>query len=139
MTFDDLTDEQKARVKACKTADELIALAKEEGVELSEEQLNSISGGDSWWCPTATSCPNYEVMRYAAALSAHGRMCSRPFFGVNVRRARSTGLGFRNRWGRIQTTPSPLYDPNTVMSCLDGNGADHVLGRGHVRHPSSER
>lgn len=53
----------KARVKACKTTDELLALAKEEGVELSDEQLNSISGGDSWWCPTATSCPNYEVMR----------------------------------------------------------------------------
>ena len=63
MEFDDLTDEQKARVKACKTADELIALAKAEGVELSDEQLNSIAGGDSFWCPTATSCPNYEVMR----------------------------------------------------------------------------
>ena len=63
MTFDDLTDEQKERVKACKTAEELIALAKEEGVELSDEQLKSIAGGDSFWCPTATSCPNYEVMR----------------------------------------------------------------------------
>ena len=37
MEFNDLTDEQKARVKACKTADELVALAKEEGVELSDE------------------------------------------------------------------------------------------------------
>ena len=63
MKFDDLTDEQKARVEACKTTEELIALAKEEGVELSDEQLNSIAGGDNWWCPTATSCPNYEVMR----------------------------------------------------------------------------
>lgn len=63
MQFEDLTDEQKAKVKACKTADELIALAEAEGVELSDEQLRSIAGGDSFWCPTATSCPNYEVMR----------------------------------------------------------------------------
>ena len=63
MEYNDPTDEQKERVMACKTADELIALAKAEGVELSDEQLNSIAGGDSFWCPTATSCPNYEVMR----------------------------------------------------------------------------
>ena len=63
MEYNDLTDEQKERVMACKTTDELIALAKAEGVELSDEQLNSIAGGDSFWCPTATSCPNYEVMR----------------------------------------------------------------------------
>ena len=63
MEFNDLTDEQKARVKSCKTADELVALAQEEGVKLSDEQLNAIAGGDSFWCPTATSCPNYEVMR----------------------------------------------------------------------------
>jgi hypothetical protein len=63
MEYNDLTDEQKARVAACKTAEELVELAKDEGVELSDEQLNSIAGGDSFWCPTATSCPNYEVMR----------------------------------------------------------------------------
>ena len=63
MEFENLTEEQKAKVMACKTADELVALAKEEGVDLSDEQLDSIAGGDSFWCPTATSCPNYEVMR----------------------------------------------------------------------------
>ena len=63
MEFDDLTDEQKNRVMACKTTEELVALVVAEGVELSDEQLNSIAGGDSFWCPTATSCPNYEIMR----------------------------------------------------------------------------
>ena len=63
MTFDDLTDEQKAQIKACETADELIALAEAEGMELSDEQLESIAGGGNFWCPTATSCPNFEVMR----------------------------------------------------------------------------
>lgn len=46
MKLDDLSEEQKAKVTACKTADELVALAKEEGLELSDEQLDSISGGD---------------------------------------------------------------------------------------------
>ena len=63
MNFDELTDEQKAKAMACKSAEELVELAKSEGVELSEEQLDSIAGGDSFWCPTATSCPNYEIMR----------------------------------------------------------------------------
>jgi len=63
MEYNDLTDEQKAKVKACKTVEELVELAKAEGVELTDEQLNSIAGGDSFWCPTATSCPNYEIMR----------------------------------------------------------------------------
>ncbi len=63
MEFGELTDEQKAQVMACKTAEDLVALAKAEGVELSDEQLESIAGGDSFWCPTVTSCPNFEVMR----------------------------------------------------------------------------
>ena len=40
-----LTKEQIARVKACKNSDELLALAKEEGIELTDEQLAAISGG----------------------------------------------------------------------------------------------
>ena len=40
-----LTKEQIAKVKACKNSDELLALAKAEGVELTEEQLTAINGG----------------------------------------------------------------------------------------------
>ena len=40
-----LTKEQIAKVKACNNSDELLALAKAEGVELTDEQLNTISGG----------------------------------------------------------------------------------------------
>ena len=40
-----LTEEQIAKVKACKNSDELLALAKAEGVELTDEQLAAISGG----------------------------------------------------------------------------------------------
>ena len=40
-----LTKEQIAKVKACKNQEELLKLAKAEGVELTDEQLTAISGG----------------------------------------------------------------------------------------------
>ena len=40
-----LTPEQIEKVKACKGHEELLKLAKEEGIELTEEQLKAISGG----------------------------------------------------------------------------------------------
>ena len=40
-----LTEEQIAKVKACKSQKELLELARKEGVELSEEQLEGVSGG----------------------------------------------------------------------------------------------
>ena len=40
-----LTDEQIAKVKACGDYHDLIQLAKDEGVELTDEQLNAVSGG----------------------------------------------------------------------------------------------
>ena len=42
-----LTDEQKQKVKAAKTPEELLSLAKEAGYELNPEQLEGIAGG---WC-----------------------------------------------------------------------------------------
>ena len=49
MKFEDLTPEQQEKAKACKGPEEMLALAKEEGMELSEEELDAISGGD-WNC-----------------------------------------------------------------------------------------
>ena len=40
-----LSEEQIAKVKACKNQEELLKLAKEEGIELNEEQLEAINGG----------------------------------------------------------------------------------------------
>ena len=48
MDFNDLTPEQIEKAKACTTVDELVALAAKEGVELSDEQLEAISGGGNW-------------------------------------------------------------------------------------------
>ena len=43
--FKGLTEEQIAKVKACKNSEELLALAKREGIELTDEQLEAVSGG----------------------------------------------------------------------------------------------
>ena len=45
MGFDDLTEEQKAKARACKTPEEMLALAREEGYELTDEQLEGVAGG----------------------------------------------------------------------------------------------
>ena len=40
-----LSEEQIAKVKSCKSHEDLLTLAKNEGVELTEEQLAVVSGG----------------------------------------------------------------------------------------------
>ena len=40
-----LTVEQIEKVKSCNSAEELLQLAKDEGVELSDEQLSAVKGG----------------------------------------------------------------------------------------------
>ena len=45
-----LTDEQKKKVEAAQSPEELLAIAKETGYELSPEQLEAVSGGEISWC-----------------------------------------------------------------------------------------
>ena len=50
MNFEDLKNpELQEKLKAAKTPEELVALAKEEGMELSDEQLESLCAGGSEW------------------------------------------------------------------------------------------
>lgn len=51
-----LTEEQLNKMKACKTKEELLSLAKEEDIELTDEQMEAVSGGCG--TPTAVPCPN---------------------------------------------------------------------------------
>ena len=43
--YDSLTDEQKEKIKACKTDEEVIKFAGEEGIELPDEILDNVAGG----------------------------------------------------------------------------------------------
>lgn len=45
-----LTDEQREQARALKTPEEIINFAKEQGFELSDDQLEAVSGGS--WLPT---------------------------------------------------------------------------------------
>ena len=45
MNFEDLTPELQEKAKACATPEELLALAKAEGYELSDAELEQVSGG----------------------------------------------------------------------------------------------
>lgn len=56
MKFEDLTTEQKEKAIACKTPEELLEFAKSEKIKLTDEQLDSISGG---WDPFP-DCDDYE-------------------------------------------------------------------------------
>ena len=56
MRFEDLTSDQKNKALACKTSEELVSLAKAEGYELSDEDLDNMSGGA--WGGSNNSCPN---------------------------------------------------------------------------------
>ena len=64
-----LTEEQIAKAKACKSQEELLKLAKDEGIELTSEQIEAVSGGgcfSSFKCPICGSkdyrkLPIYQV------------------------------------------------------------------------------
>lgn len=45
MDFENLTQEQLEKAKTCTSPSELLQLAKDEGIELTEEQLDAITGG----------------------------------------------------------------------------------------------
>ena len=56
MELSDLTPEQIEKAKACTSAEELVEIAKAEGMELSDELLDTISGGTDW-CGTCNTLP----------------------------------------------------------------------------------
>lgn len=57
MNFDDLAPEIQEKAKDCKTPEDILALAKAEGHELSDVELEAISGGEFWECEDRDQCP----------------------------------------------------------------------------------
>ena len=47
MNIEDLSPELQEKVKSCQSGEELMALAKEEGYDLTDEQLEAVAGGSS--------------------------------------------------------------------------------------------
>lgn len=71
-----LTEEQIKKVEACESSTEVLELAKKEGVELSDEQLEAVTGGCGGSNNKTTSCPkcnSTSIMKYNEELE-NGRM-----------------------------------------------------------------
>ena len=51
-----LNEEQIKKVRACKSSEEILALANKEGVTLTKEQLEAVSGGGCFF--SSVKCPN---------------------------------------------------------------------------------
>jgi hypothetical protein len=63
-----LTEEQKAKIKNCKSGQEILEIAKQEGTELNDDQLEAVSGGgcgdvnnSSATAIVCPSCGSYDV------------------------------------------------------------------------------
>ena len=49
-----LSEEQIQKLKGCKGPEEMLRAAKQEGIELTDEQLEAVNGGN---CITDVNCP----------------------------------------------------------------------------------
>ena len=58
MPFEDLTPEQQEKAKACKTPEDVLRLAQEEGYELSDDELNSVGASGGWCATNLQECPD---------------------------------------------------------------------------------
>ena len=62
---DRLTEDTKTKLKGCETPEEIFELAREDGYELSDEQLEGISGGWGSSCedvkPSRSLEPGYNI------------------------------------------------------------------------------
>lgn len=70
--YKDLTPEQHEKLLRCESPEDILALAKAEGYEMTDEELSEVSGGgwddplkekvrEKLKCP---ACGSYEVLRF---------------------------------------------------------------------------
>ena len=86
-----LTEEQIAKVKDFKTTEEILAFAKEEGIELTEEQLETVSGGG---CFSTMKCPacgstSYEIVDRKTESATD---CSGGVIHIDIYRCKNCGV-----------------------------------------------
>ena len=51
MDLNNISDQLMEEARNCKTPEELLALAKREGIELTDEQIEGVAGGQDWCGP----------------------------------------------------------------------------------------
>ncbi len=75
--LDSLTEEQKKKAAACKTAQELVDLLNGAGVELSDELLDAVAGGGG--------NDNQILQRFQTMVPRYGEEGPVPNISVNAR------------------------------------------------------
>ena len=55
-----ISPELREKAKACTSPEELLALAKKEGIKLNDRDLEAVSGGIWSKCPSNDPCHNYD-------------------------------------------------------------------------------
>lgn len=65
MDFSNLSEELKEKARACTSTEELLALAKSEGIDLSDDELAAVSGG----CH-CVDCDDYTCKKVCASAAA---------------------------------------------------------------------
>ena len=83
MNFDDLKNpELQKKLMSAKTPDEMVALVKERGVELTDEQMEKIAGGYEWTDTTQYYHTCGTCGREVVWTESSGRPNYCPFCGV---------------------------------------------------------
>ena len=61
MNYEDLTEEQKVKLREAKSPEEILKIAQDEGVELSIDELEGATGGGKEWtrCEQANNSDPY--------------------------------------------------------------------------------
>ena len=67
MDIKDVPEDIRKRAEACKTPEEMLELAKKEGYELSDDELEAVSGGMEWCNAYDKPCEQY-VRRWCPKL-----------------------------------------------------------------------
>ena len=73
MGFDDLSMDMQEKARAAETMEELEELATDSGRELSDEELDSLGGGN--YGPTFSDCTSFVTCR--TATDTRGDRCAR--------------------------------------------------------------
>ncbi len=68
MRTEDMTPEQLEEVKSLQTPEEMFAYAKDNGIDLTEEEMDSISGGDWFLSARCPKCKSKNVVITSQAL-----------------------------------------------------------------------
>ena len=102
MKFEDLTPEQQEKAKACKTPEDMMKLAKEEGYNLSEAELETIAGGVSWDCISDKDTYSVVGSRFPFAARVEWRIGGGAGILLKTRRSARGSARFSDTPCRVQ-------------------------------------